>query len=281
MITTTTMKMGRVTVFDLSDFLVRAALGGVLLALMTGPLGGFVIWRRLAYFGDTMAHSALLGVTLALGFSMSVEIGIFVVALAVALILNAARLRVALPSDALLGVLSHAALATGLVVISLVGPVRVDLMAFLFGDILALTRSDLLILFIGAAVVLAALAAIWQPLLADTVSPDLAAAEGQPTGAARLIFMLLLAGVVALSIKLVGVLLITAMLIMPAATARMGTRSPEAMAIGAAGIGVTAVFGGLGFSYGFDTPTGPSIVMVSAILFVVAAIAKALIGRGD
>lgn len=262
----------------LDDFLVRAVIGGALLALTTGPLGAFVVWRRLSYFGDTMSHSALLGITLSLAFSINLFIGIFAVAASVALLLNAARSRVSLPSDALLGILSHAALATGLVVIALVGNFRIDLMGFLFGDILALSVNDLGVLASGVAISWIALAFIWRPLLADTVSAELAEAEGLPTRAARLVFMLLLAGTIALSIKIVGVLLITAMLIIPAATARMAARSPESMALGAAGFGMAAVAVGMALSYWVDTPAGPSIVAASAAIFAMAAVVS--IGAG-
>lgn len=263
----------------LDDFLVRAFLGGALLALITGPLGAFVVWRRLSYFGDTMSHSALLGITLSLAFSVDLFIGIFAVAAAVALLLNAARSRVSLPSDALLGILSHAALATGLVIIALVGNYRIDLMAFLFGDILALSTGDLAVLSGGVVVVWIVLALIWRPLLADTVSAELAEAEGLPTRAARLVFVLLLAGTIALSIKIVGVLLITAMLIIPAATARMAARSPESMAFGAAGFGISAVAAGLTLSYWADTPAGPSIVAASAAIFALAALSSLVMNR--
>ncbi|MEX0859487.1 MAG: metal ABC transporter permease [Cucumibacter sp.] len=263
----------------LDDFLVRAAIGGVLLALITGPLGAFVVWRRLSYFGDTMSHSALLGVTISLGFSIDLFVGIFSVAAAVALLLNAARDRVSLPPDALLGILSHAALATGLVIIALVGNVRIDLMAFLFGDILALSAEDLALLAGGVVVVWIALALIWRPLLADTVSVELAAAEGLRTRTARLVFVLLLAGTIALSIKIVGVLLITAMLIIPASTARMAAKRPESMALGAAGFGIATVAGGLALSYYANTPTGPSIVMLSAAIFIMAAAISLGLGR--
>lgn len=260
----------------LSDFLVRALLGGVLLALIAGPLGAFVVWRRMSYFGDTMAHSALLGVTISLGFRIDFFAGIFVVAAAVALLLNALRERIQLPTDALLGLLSHAALATGLVIVALVGNLRVDLMGFLFGDILALTANDLGVMAGGVVVVWAVLGFVWRPLLADTVSPELAEAEGLAGRRARLAFVLLLAGTIALSIKIVGVLLITAMLIIPASTARLTAGSPEAMAAGAAGYGVAAVAAGLALSVWFDTPAGPSIVMASAGLFAcVAAISLA------
>lgn len=259
--------------------MVRAVTGGFLLALIAGPLGSFVVWRRLSYFGDTMAHSALLGVTISLGFQIDVVVGIFVVAAAVALLLNAVRSRISLPTDALLGLLSHAALATGLVIIALAGNVRVDLFSFLFGDILALTISDIFVLGVGVVTGLGLLAAIWRPLLADTVSAELAAAENLPTRTARTVFMLLLAGTIALSIKIVGVLLITAMLIIPAATARLVSGSPEAVAAGAVGFGAAAVAGGLALSYYADTPAGPSIVMISSAMFAIAAAAALSVGR--
>lgn len=265
----------------LSDFLVRALIGGVLLAAIAGPLGAFVVWRRMSYFGDTMAHSALLGVTISLGFRIDFFAGIFAVAAAVALLLNALRQRVQLPADALLGLLSHAALATGLVIVALVGNFRVDLMGFLFGDILALTADDLGVMAAGVVVVWAALGFVWRPLLADTVSAELAAAEGLANRRARLAFVLLLAGTIALSIKVVGVLLITAMLIIPASTARLMAGSPEAMAAGAVGFGAAAAAGGLALSVWLDTPAGPSIVMASAVIFAVVAAISLTVARAS
>ncbi len=252
------------------DFILRAGLAGIAVALVAGPLGCFVVWRRMAYFGDTMAHSALLGV--ALGFLLDLHpiLGVVCVTVAIALLLLALQERAWLASDTLLGILSHAALSLGLVVIGLMAWLRLDLMGFLFGDILAVTMADLAWIGGGGLAVLAVLLWIWRPLLAATVHEDLARAEGVPTFRVRLAFMLLIAVVIALAMKLVGILLITALLIIPAATARRLATTPEAMALWAAVIGALAVVAGLAGSLQLDTPTGPSIVVAAALFFALA-----------
>ncbi len=256
----------------LDDFLIRAGLAGIAVALVAGPLGCFVVWRRMAYFGDTMAHSALLGV--ALGFLLDVHptLGVVVVTVAIALLLLALQDRPWLASDTLLGILSHASLSLGLVAIGLMAWLRLDLMGFLFGDILAVSAADLAWIGGGGAAVLAVLLWIWRPLLAATVHEDLARAEGVPTFRVRLVFMLLIALMIALAMKLVGVLLITALLIIPAAAARRLARTPEAMAVGAALLGAVAVVLGLTGSLHLDTPSGPSIVVAAALLFALALV---------
>ncbi|MEM9123890.1 MAG: metal ABC transporter permease, partial [Pseudomonadota bacterium] len=229
----------------LDDFFTRALLGGAGTAAVAGPLGCFVVWRRMAYFGDTLAHSALFGFALAILFSVNLFVGVLGVSCLIALFLLLLQTRTSLPVDALLGILSHATLALGLVIVSLAGTIRVDLMGFLFGDILAITRHDLAVIYSGGLVILAALAFFWRALLADTASPELAEAEGHNPGPIRIVFMLLVATTIALAIKIVGVLLITALLIIPASTARRFTQTPEHMAIGASLIGVGAVVAGL------------------------------------
>ncbi|WP_420406341.1 metal ABC transporter permease [Nisaea sp.] len=252
----------------IDDFLLRALAAGIGAALAAGPLGCFVVWRRLAYFGDTMAHSALLG--LALGFLLGIApvVGIAAVTLAVAGLLLTLERRTEVPTDTLLGILSHGALAFGLVAIGLMSWLRVDLMGVLFGDVLAVSVQDIVLIYAAAAIVLAALWRIWEPLLAATVSSDLARAEGLGGPRASLLFTLLLALVIAVSIKVVGVMLITSLLILPAAAARRWSRSPEAMVAGAVLIGIFSVCAGLGFSIEFDTPAGPSIVLVAFVIFL-------------
>jgi zinc transport system permease protein len=177
--------------------------------------------------------------------------------------------RNSLSTDALLGILSHSALAIGLVVAFLSG-IRVDLMGFLFGDILAVSVTDIAVIWIGGAVILGVLIAMWRPLLAATVNAELAEAEGMRPEVTRVIFMLLLASVIAIAMKIVGVLLITALLIIPPATARRVSGTPEVMAAVAAVAGAVAVTGGLFGSLRFDTPSGPSIVVAALILFLVS-----------
>ena len=254
------------------DFFSRALIGGFGVAFVAGPLGCFIIWRRLAYFGDTLSHSALLGVAIALLLELNITLSVFIVSVLVALMLLVLQKRASLSSDALLGLLAHSVLAIGLVVLAFMSWVRVDLMGFLFGDILAITTVDLALIWGGGAVVLAFLAKIWKALFAATVSYDLALAEGGKPDQVNLVFMVLMAAVIAVSMKIVGVLLITALLIIPAAAARRFATSPEQMAVVAIILGIVSVYIGLNGSLEFDTPAGPSIVVAALACFVLSVL---------
>ena len=256
----------------LEDFFVRALLGGIGVAIVAGPVGCFVIWRRLAYFGDTLSHSALLGVAMALLLELNITLSVFFISLIISLLLLLLQKRASLSSDALLGLLAHATLAVGLVVLAFMTWVRVDLMGFLFGDILAVTTSDLAVIWLGGLAVLTGLSLIWRPLFAATVNYELAKAEGAKPDFTNIVFMILVAAVIAVSMKLVGVLLITALLIIPAATARRFATSPEHMAIIAAAIGALSVFIGLNGSLQWDTPAGPSIVVAALAGFIISVL---------
>nr|WP_196260784.1 metal ABC transporter permease [Pelagibacterium limicola] len=256
----------------LESFFTRAIIAGVGIAAVTGPLGSFIVWRRLAYFGDTMAHSAILGVALALFFSITPIAGVFAIAVLTALVLAFLQRRGTLSADSLLGLLSHSALALGLVLVSVMPNVRIDLMGLLFGDILAVSVADLAVIYGGGALVLAALAWLWRPMLAGTVSEDIAQAEGFQPERTRLVFMVLLAGLIAIAMKILGVMLITAMLIIPATAARRLSGTPEQMALYASLGGVAAVLLGLWGSLYFDTPSGPSIVVAALGIFALTSI---------
>ncbi len=251
----------------LDDFFMRALIAGIGLALVTGPAGCFVVWRRLAYFGETIAHSSLLGVALAIVLQFNLVVGILISAALVAFIMFYLDRRGTLPTDTLLGLLAHGGLALGLVILSFFPSMRIDLHGLLFGDILAVQQIDLAVIWGAGAVVLGVLAWLWRPLLAATVNPDLAAVAGLKPERARLIFGLLVAAIIAVAIKIVGILLIVALLIIPAATARRFAPSPEWMAVGAAAVGASATVGGLYASATWDTPSGPSIVVTALALF--------------
>ncbi len=255
----------------LDDFLVRAALGGVGLAVATGPLGSFVVWRRMAYFGDATSHAAILGVAIALSLQIPVAAGVLSVALAMAVTVSTMAAK-GWAMDTTLGVMAHSALAFGLVAISFVPGTRGDLQSYLFGDILAVTRGDLGYIWGGSAVVLGLLVWRWQALLTATLSEELAHASGINPNRERLVLTIALALVVAVALKVVGALLIAAMLIIPAAAARTLARTPEAMALGAVAVGVAACLLGLQFSLWQDTPAGPSIVTAAAVIFAGAAV---------
>jgi zinc transport system permease protein len=251
----------------MADFLIYALLGGIGVALIAGPLGSFVVWRRMAYFGDTLAHSALLGISI--GFIMDINLNLAVIfcCVVLALVLVAMQRQRLVATDTLLGIMAHSALSLGLVAVALL-EIRVDLMAYLFGDLLAIGTEDLLWIYLGGAMVLLLLKLLWQPLLAITINEELAQVEGVNVPLTRLILMLLIAVVIAIAMKIVGLLLITSLLIIPAASARRLARTPEQMAIGAGIIGSLSVVGGLALSWHFDTPTGPSVVVISLCLFI-------------
>lgn len=256
------------TIMD--EFVWRALLGGLGLAAVAGPLGSFVVWRRMAFFGDALAHSALLGIALGFLFRIDLTVGVVGVCVLLALLLTVLQRQTRLPGDTILGIFAHSSLAFGLVVVSFMDRLRVDLISFLFGDILAVSPLDLAWIYGAGVAVLGVLAWLWQPLLNLTVHEDLARVEGVAAEGVRLAFVLLLAIVVAIAMKIVGVLLITALLIVPAAAARNFARSPEQMAVLAALAGAVAVAAGLAASLAFDTPSGPSIVAAAAVLFALS-----------
>jgi zinc transport system permease protein len=251
----------------LDDFMVRATLAGVGVACAAAPLGSFVVWRRMAYFGDATSHAAILGVALALALNLSVFTGALAIALIMALTVTALSGR-GYAMDTVLGVLAHSALAFGLVAVSFLSGVRIDLMAYLFGDILAVSKTDLAVIWGGAALVVACIGMRWSALLMSTLNEDLAYSAGIDPKREQMILTVALAVTVAVAIKVVGVLLIAAMLIVPAAAARPLARTPEGMALIAAGLGALAAVVGLRAAYVFDTPAGPSIVCVAAVIFI-------------
>jgi zinc transport system permease protein len=255
----------------LDDFMTRAALAGVGVAIAAAPLGSFVVWRRMAYFGDATAHAAILGVALALALDMSVFAGAMAIALMMALSVSLLSGR-GYAMDTLLGVLAHSALAFGLVAVSFLSGIRIDLMAYLFGDILAVSRTDLAVIWGGAAVVAGLIGWRWSALLTATLNEELAHASGIDPRREQLVLTLSLAITVAVAIKVVGVLLIAAMLIIPAAAARPLSRTPEGMAMTGAAIGMASAIIGLRAAYALDTPAGPSIVCVAAICFLFTSV---------
>lgn len=255
----------------LDDFYIRSMLAGVFVALLAAPFGCFVIWRRMAYFGDTMAHSALLGITIALFFEIHVNAGVFIIAVITALSMVYLQKRSDLPTDTLLGILSHSSLALGLLAIGFMSNSNIDILSYLYGDVLSVGRQDIIIIAATTVAALIVLAIIWKPLLASTVNEDLAVAEGARPHHVQLIYLLLLAAVIAVTVRIIGVLLITALLVIPAATARRFAKNPETMAVLAAIFGAIAVVIGLAASLQWDTAAGPSIVAATLLLFLASS----------
>ncbi|MCG7489557.1 zinc ABC transporter permease subunit ZnuB [Vibrio sp. Of14-4] len=252
------------------EFLLPSMLAGLGIAIIAGPLGSFVVWRKMAYFGDTLAHASLMG--LALGFLLDINLylALTICCLALAFILVTLQRQQLVATDTLLGILAHSALSLGLVAVSFLDNVRIDLMSYLFGDLLAVTPEDLFYIFSGVIIICGVLYYFWQSLLATTVSEDLSAVEGHNVELMRLVLMILVGLVIAIGMKFVGALIITSLLIIPAATARRLAQTPEQMASIASVIGAIAVLVGLSMSWNYDTPAGPSVVISATSMFMLA-----------
>ncbi|OOF43646.1 zinc ABC transporter permease [Rodentibacter trehalosifermentans] len=256
------------------EILFPALLTGILLSLITAPLGVFVVWRKMAYFGDTLSHSALLGVALGLFLQINPYLAIVVLTLIIALLMVWLENHTQFSIDTLLGIIAHSCLSLGVVTVGLLKNVRVDLMNYLFGDLLAINYTDLLYIGIGVILVLSTLLYFWKDLLSTTISPELAQVEGINVKKMRFIVMILTALTIALSMKFVGALIITSLLIIPAATARRFAKTPEAMVGFAVIISILSVIGGLMLSAFYDTAVGPSVVICSTFLFALSLLKR-------
>lgn len=252
------------------DFLLLPLLAGLGIALVAGPLGAFVVWRRMAYFGDTLAHSSLMGVALGIILSINPNVAVVCSCCLLAMLLILLQHNRSMATDTLLGILSHSTLAIGLIIVSLMAGPALNLNAYLFGDLLSATTEDVITIYLISVAVLITIALLWRKLLAITVHEELASVEGVPVTKVKAVLMLLMALVIAIAMKVVGVLLITALLIIPAATARRLAHSPETMAVFASVLACLAVLGGIAASVFADTPTGPSVVAGAAFIFALS-----------
>lgn len=256
------------------ELLLPPLFAGLAVALVSGPMGAFVVWRRMAFFGDTLAHGALLGAALGLALDISLYLAVVAVCLGLAGALTALQHQQQLASDTLLGIVAHTTLALGVIAISLQQGIQVDLFAYLFGDLLAVGWQDALALWAGAILILLLMLWQWRALLSITVSEELAQVEGVAVQRTRLLLMLLLALLIAGAIRTVGVLLITSLLVIPAASARRLTHTPAQMAAVASVLGTLAVLAGLTVSWFANTPVGPSIVVAASSLFVLTLLRR-------
>lgn len=250
----------------LEPFLLRAIAAAVGLAIVAAPLGALVVWQRMAYFGETMAQASLLGVALSFAVGANLTLAVLAVAVLAALLIVLLSQQRLLPLDSVLGLLHHGSLAAGVIATALLAGPSVDLMGYLFGDIFAVTTADLWWVYAGGAAVLAVVWFIWEPLLRLAVHEELAIAEGVPGRRVKAVFMLLLAVTIAIAIKILGILLVIAFLIVPAAAARPFAVTPERMVLITALVAIAGVLGGLWLSTASDAPGGPAIVLVLALL---------------
>ncbi|WP_130536926.1 iron chelate uptake ABC transporter family permease subunit [Thiomicrorhabdus indica] len=261
-------------IFEIFDLMLFAILGGIGLALIASPLGVFMVWQRQSYFGATLAHSALLGVSIALLLQTHLTITVVVISLLIAWGIYALSHTRQLSSDTLLGILAHSSLAIGLAMISLQNSVQIDITGYLFGDILSINETDLWLIALTGLLIVLFFLKNWQAMLNLTLNPELAQVEGTNVKKVQLQFVLLLAFMIALSMKMVGVLLVTSLLIIPAAAARRLSKTPEQMLGWCLVLGVSSVISGLWISYQYDIPTGPAIVIAATGFFLALLLKK-------
>jgi len=258
----------------MDEFIIRALIAGSLVAAVAGLLGVFVVWRRMAFFGDTLSHSALLGVAIGMLLNIGFMVGVVVSTILVGLILYLFQRQQRVSNDALLGILAHTGLSLGLIALSFVHTQNVNIEDWLFGDVLTVMWSDVAAIAGILLVVVLAMGWLWKPLLALTIHDELARVEGVNANLVNMAFVMLVALLVATAMQVVGALLITALLIIPASAARVFAKTPEQMALYAALLGVVAVIAGITGSVLTDAPAGPSVVLASAILFFTSQLSR-------
>lgn len=256
-------------------FFQRALLTGLIVGALLALLGVLVVLRRMSFFADAIGHSALPGIALALLFNLNPFLGALGFTLLVAATIGTIRVRSRLPVDTLLGIFFPAAVALGVMIVQRTPGYQTDLLAVLFGDILTVGWVDLGISLVIAIITIAVLARTGKALVSIAFDEALARTEGVPVARLELVFMLMLAAVIALAIKLVGIILVTAMLVIPAATAQILARSLASMFALSVAASAVAVIAGMAVSAAANLPSGPTIILVSAGLFAIALVARA------
>jgi zinc transport system permease protein len=250
----------------MDQFLINAIIGGISIAAIAGLLGSFVLWKNMSYFGDALSHSSLLGVTIGILLNINLTIAVIAISAIFALIFSINKVKYS--SDSILGILSYSALSLAVIIASY-SKISIDLMSYLFGDILAINAEDIYYLILCAIFISSWFYYNWSKLILLCVSSELLNSEGGNVQALKLGFSLILALFIAISFKIVGIFLITAMLIIPASSALVISRSPFQMVINSIIIGCFSIIIGMGLAISLDFPTGPAIIISSLGMFIV------------
>ncbi len=262
----------------LDDFLIRSLLAGILMVLVAAPMGCLMVWQRLAFLADTLGHAAVLGVALGLVMSINPMMSVLLIILLVMVIMQLSQRRLHVSagvlSESVLAILSYTGLSAGILILGVSGRSNVSLEAILFGDLLATSMQDLMFIGITVLILLGLLWKHWHSFVAVTVSPEIAQAEGISVQKTQLLLYLMIALLVAVMMKIMGVLLIGAMLVIPVNAARVFSRGPEQMVLISLGFGLISLFSGMFFSWQFDLQTGPAVVVVATLWLLLALLVQ-------
>ena len=261
----------------LDHFMVRAVCSSLLLCALCGPMGCLVLWQRLGFLGDTLAHATLFGVCIAALSHLSPLLCVLVVTIVLALLLARFRDRAHMAMSTLLAIVAQSALALGVIGLSIT-PERSNMTTFLFGDLLALSNKDILTLLVLVPVGLIVIKLLWIRLLKITLSEDIAASDGLNINFIRTAFMVTLALTVAIASQLVGILMVTSLMVLPAAAARVITKTPESMAVAATLIAMVGAIFGLYCSWMVNIPTTPMITLCFLGILLILLVGKKITG---
>jgi manganese/iron transport system permease protein len=262
------------------DFFLRALLASAVVGVVCAVVGSFMVLRGLAFMGDALSHAAFPGVVVAYLAKAPFYLGAAVAAVVTALAIGWVTRRGLLRGDTVIGVLFAGMFALGIFLFSLIPNFVGDLFGFLFGEVLGIGPGDLLALVILAVVVLGAVALLWKELLYTTFDPLGAGASGLPVAALDYLLLALMAITIVVSLQAVGIIMVVAMLITPAATAQLVTRSFGRLIAVAVLIGLTAPVLGLYLSYWVNSSSGATIVLVETGIFVLALLGRLALPGG-
>jgi zinc transport system permease protein len=252
------------------SFLIYAAVSGSCLCCLSGPLGALMVWQRLSYFSDTLAHTSLLGAACALSCGVNIYAGMAISTIAVAYLLRAPSM---LTADTKLALLSHSLFAIALLLMSLLAQKQqINIIHYLYGDILTVSSQQLINISITVLLLLIVLRRYWGSLIMLTLHRELAQAEGLAVQRLQTLYLLLLAISFTVLMPIFGALLLGALFILPQASARLFARTPEAMAWQGSAYGILAVNGGLALSYWLDWPSSPTIIVVASGIFAMLSL---------
>lgn len=253
-------------------FMQRALVGGVLLAVLLASLGVIATLRRMAFFGEGIAHASLAGLAIAVLTGLAPLPIAVAWALLVALVIFILEKRTTLPRDTVIGILFTASMSLGVVLMSFMHGYQPELLTFLFGSILAVDTMDILFIAIATAIILTGLAANARSLVLVSLNEDSARVAGIRADVVTLLLYFALAVAMVLGVHMLGIILVSALLVIPAATARLLAPSLRAYVLLANIVSVLAVLAGLVISYFYDLPSGATIVLVATALFALSTI---------
>ena len=263
----------------LDDFVIRALIAGLLMVSIAAPMGCLMVWQRLAFLSDTLGHAAVLGVGIGIGLQIHPMLGVLAVILLIVLSLSRVNSFNNALSETTLAIISHSGLAAGLILLGTMPSQNISLESILFGDLLATSENDLMMIAITVTVLVFLLLHHWRSFVAVSVSREIAQAEGIEVRKTQFLMYLMIALLVAVMMKVMGVLLIAAALVIPTSSARLVSRSPEQMVLFSAIFGIGSLAGGMTSSFHFDWQTGPAIVLSAAVLLVITLVVKQLARR--